>query len=83
MQWQLYNGDILDVPADVLICCANVYLTLSGGVGGAFQLRYGPSMQLALFKYLSDRKVRHVERRHSRNAPMWQSVSRCTACSRG
>jgi O-acetyl-ADP-ribose deacetylase (regulator of RNase III) len=62
MRWRLRHGDILDVPADVLICSANVYLTLSGGVGGAFLLRYGPAMQEALQQYLTDHGVRHVER---------------------
>ncbi len=61
MHWQLYEGDILDVPADVLVCSANVYLTLSGGVGGAFMLRYGPAMQEALNQHLKDHGVRHVE----------------------
>jgi O-acetyl-ADP-ribose deacetylase (regulator of RNase III) len=61
MRWRLRQGDILDVPADVLVCSANVYLTLSGGVGGAFLLRYGPEMQAALERYLLDRGVRHVE----------------------
>jgi O-acetyl-ADP-ribose deacetylase (regulator of RNase III) len=60
MRWQLHQGDILDIPADVLVCSANVYLTLSGGVGGAFHLRYGPAMQEALFNYLSDRGIRYV-----------------------
>jgi O-acetyl-ADP-ribose deacetylase (regulator of RNase III) len=62
MRWRLRQGDILDVPADVLVCSANVYLTLSGGVGGAFLLRYGPEMQTALERYLLDQGVRHVER---------------------
>jgi len=61
MLWQLHHGDILDVPADVLVCSANIYLTLSGGVGGAFLLRYGPAMQKALFEHLADRNKRHVE----------------------
>ena len=62
MRWRVRHGDILDLPADVLICSANVYLTLSGGVGGAFLLRYGPAMQDALGQYLADRGVRHVPR---------------------
>jgi O-acetyl-ADP-ribose deacetylase (regulator of RNase III) len=62
MRWRCQQGDILDVPADVLVCSANVYLTLSGGVGGAFLLRYGPEMQTALEQYLLDRGIRHVER---------------------
>lgn len=62
MLWQVYQGDILDVPADVLVCSANVYLALSGGVGGAFLLRYGPAMQEALQHYLAVKGIRHVER---------------------
>ena len=62
MRWQVYQGDILDVPADVLVCSANVFLNLSGGVGGAFLLRYGPAMQEALQQYLVERRIRHVER---------------------
>jgi O-acetyl-ADP-ribose deacetylase (regulator of RNase III) len=61
MRWQVHQGDLLDAPADVLVCSANVYLALSGGVGGAFLLRYGPGMQEALQGYLSRRGIRHVE----------------------
>jgi O-acetyl-ADP-ribose deacetylase (regulator of RNase III) len=57
MRWQVHQGDILDVQADVLVCPANVYLALSGGVGGAFLLRYGPAMQEALQQYLAGRGV--------------------------
>lgn len=60
MQWQLYHGDILDIPADVLVCSANVYLNLSGGVGGAFLQRYGLKMQEALREYLAATGVSHV-----------------------
>ncbi|HXG12799.1 MAG TPA: macro domain-containing protein [Gemmataceae bacterium] len=62
MKWQLSHGDILDVPADVLVCSANVFLALSGGVGGAFLLRYGDAMQAALNRYLTDRGLRSVGR---------------------
>lgn len=61
MNWSLHIGDILDVPADVLICSANVHLNLSGGVGGAFALRYGRDMQSALHRYLADHKLRFVQ----------------------
>jgi O-acetyl-ADP-ribose deacetylase (regulator of RNase III) len=61
MRWQVHQGDILDIAADVLVCSANVYLTLSGGVGGAFLLRYGEAMQNELQQYLKDRGLRHVE----------------------
>lgn len=58
--WRVHPGDILDEPADVLICSANPYLTLSGGVGGALLLRYGPAMQRQLEAYLRQRNLRHV-----------------------
>ena len=61
MRWHGHQGDLLDVPAEVLVCSANVYLALSGGVGGAFLLRYGPAMQEELQEYLSRRGIRHVE----------------------
>jgi O-acetyl-ADP-ribose deacetylase (regulator of RNase III) len=61
MKWQVNVGDILDIPADVLICSANVYLNMSGGVGGAFLLRYGPAMQAELQRYLFDHGDRHVD----------------------
>jgi O-acetyl-ADP-ribose deacetylase (regulator of RNase III) len=62
MRWLVHQGDILDVPTDILVCSANVFLALSGGVGGAFLLRYGPAMQEALQRYLAERRIRHVER---------------------
>jgi O-acetyl-ADP-ribose deacetylase (regulator of RNase III) len=61
MRWVLTHGDILDVPADVLVCSANVYLNLSGGVGGEILRRYGDAMQKALHGYLTDRGLRFVE----------------------
>lgn len=60
--WQVHHGDLLDVAADVLICSANVYLTLSGGVGGALMLRYGSALQDALNEHLAKLGVKHVER---------------------
>jgi O-acetyl-ADP-ribose deacetylase (regulator of RNase III) len=61
MLWRLSHGDILDVPADVLICSANPYLNLSGGVGGALLGRYGDAMQRELHGYLAERGVRFVQ----------------------
>lgn len=52
MLWRIHVGDLLDMPADVLVCSANVQLNLSGGAGGAFAMRYGPGMQEALHSYL-------------------------------
>jgi O-acetyl-ADP-ribose deacetylase (regulator of RNase III) len=39
MRWRVRHGDILDVAADVLVCSANPFLTLSGGVGGSNAVR--------------------------------------------
>jgi len=61
MRWIIKHGDILDEPADVLICSANVFLNLSGGVGGAILLRYGRSMQDELHRFLTDRQRAHAE----------------------
>ncbi|MEM9252733.1 MAG: macro domain-containing protein [Planctomycetota bacterium] len=41
------HGDILDEPADLLICSANGNLDLSGGVGAALRMCFGPQMQKA------------------------------------
>src|SRR6267154_4979749 len=62
MNWLLRQGDILQQPADVLICSANVFLNLSGGAGGEILLRYGDAMQRELHQHLSDLKLRHVNR---------------------
>jgi O-acetyl-ADP-ribose deacetylase (regulator of RNase III) len=62
MQWTIKHCDILDEPADVLVCSANSYLTLSGGVGGAFLLRYGDAMQRELEDFLSKSDRRYVPR---------------------
>lgn len=59
-RWSILVGDVLDIPADVLVVSANVYLNLSGGVGGAFALRFGPAMQEALHAWLAERDMRHV-----------------------
>jgi O-acetyl-ADP-ribose deacetylase (regulator of RNase III) len=60
VRWVLTCGDILDLPADVLVCSANVYLNLSGGVGGEILRRYGDRMQRELHDYLRDRNLRFV-----------------------
>jgi O-acetyl-ADP-ribose deacetylase (regulator of RNase III) len=61
MQWTVKHGDILDEPADVLVCSANVWLNLSGGVGGEILLRHGPRMQQQLHRHLSERGLRFVQ----------------------
>jgi O-acetyl-ADP-ribose deacetylase (regulator of RNase III) len=61
MRWTIKHGDILDEPADVLVCSANVFLNLSGGVGGAMLLRYGDAMQKELHRYLAKQNRRFVQ----------------------
>jgi O-acetyl-ADP-ribose deacetylase (regulator of RNase III) len=60
MRWIVKQGDILDEPADVLVCSANPWLNLSGGVGGEILLRYGPQMQEELHRLLAGRGLRSV-----------------------
>ena len=59
-RWHIKHGDILDHQADGLLCSANPSLNLSGGVGGAFALRYGPAMQTFLHDYLRNRSLRYI-----------------------
>lgn len=61
MHWRLLHANLLDQPADVLICSANPILNLSGGVGADLLNRYGQSLQDELRKYLSSRKLRYVQ----------------------
>jgi O-acetyl-ADP-ribose deacetylase (regulator of RNase III) len=58
MRWTVKHGDILAESADVLVCSSNVYLNLSGGVGGEILLRYGNAMQVELHRFLADRGLR-------------------------
>lgn len=58
--WKLKHGEILDLPADGLICSANVQLNLSGGVGGAILLRYGDEMQRWLHDSLRVKKLKYL-----------------------
>lgn len=60
MRWTIQQIDILDQPADVLICSANPWLNLSGGVGAAFRERYGDEMQQKMHRYLVDQGVRQI-----------------------
>jgi O-acetyl-ADP-ribose deacetylase (regulator of RNase III) len=62
MKWTIEAGDVLCIPADVLICSANVFLNLSGGVGGEILLRFGAGMQEELHEWLRRVGKRHVER---------------------
>jgi hypothetical protein len=54
--WRVAHGDLLDTDADGLLCSANPSLNLSGGVGGAFSMRFGPEMQTFLLPTKNWRK---------------------------
>jgi O-acetyl-ADP-ribose deacetylase (regulator of RNase III) len=58
--WAASVGDLLDLSADALVCSANPQLNLSGGVGGEFLHRFGPSMQQYLHDWLQRSARRHV-----------------------
>ena len=60
-RWHVQHGDILDHQADGLLCSANPNLNLSGGVGGAFALRYGSEMQTFLHDYLRKQSQNHID----------------------
>ena len=62
MRWLLKQKNILDEPADVLVCSANVHLTISGGVGAELLARYGDAMQIALHNGLHTRNPRCAQR---------------------
>ncbi len=59
-RWSATVGDVFDIEADALVCSANPWLNLSGGVGGEFRLRYGDDMQRLLHDHLQERGTRHV-----------------------
>ena len=55
MKLLLQQANILDIPADVLVCSANVMLNLTGGVGADIVARYGTEMQAELHEMLEGR----------------------------
>ena len=52
MKCSVKIGDVLDEPADALICPANPWLNLSGGVNGAILMRGGQAVQDELQAHL-------------------------------
>jgi len=62
MRWILKAANLLDVPADVLVCSANPHLTLSGGVGADAMARFGPKMQAALLQIVRERSPHYLAR---------------------
>jgi O-acetyl-ADP-ribose deacetylase (regulator of RNase III) len=55
MNWTVKQGNIIDEPADVLVCSANHSLNLSGGVGADLLGRFGSRMQAELHKIIQNR----------------------------
>jgi O-acetyl-ADP-ribose deacetylase (regulator of RNase III) len=62
MRVEIKQGDVLKEPGDVLVCSANVYLNLSGGVGGEILRRHGDAMQRSLHRYLREHQLNFVPR---------------------
>jgi O-acetyl-ADP-ribose deacetylase (regulator of RNase III) len=78
-RWYVSIADILDAEADGLICSANPNLNLSGGVGGAFLLRYGTEMQDFLHDHLRSTGQKFIEPGNSVVAPPSGSTYKAVA----
>jgi O-acetyl-ADP-ribose deacetylase len=61
MKWTVKQGNIIDEPADVLVCSANHSLNLSGGVGADLLGRFGSKLQSALHKIVANRNPKLLE----------------------
>jgi len=61
IRWRITHGNILDQPGDVLVCSANIFLNLSGGVGGELLRRCGHKAQEELHGYLKEHGLRFVK----------------------
>lgn len=61
MRIKVIQGDVLAEQADGLVCSANVFLNLSGGVGGEILRRHGMDMQNALHECLHRRGLKFVQ----------------------
>ncbi|MCA9175579.1 MAG: macro domain-containing protein [Planctomycetales bacterium] len=60
MHWRVTQGDVLTTAADVLICTANPWLNLSGGINGAVLQAGGESIQRELHAQLKTAGARQV-----------------------
>lgn len=60
MQIKLLVGDILAIPADVLVSPANPWLNMSGGVNGEILSRCGMSIQNELIAHLEECGLKSV-----------------------
>ena len=54
-------GDVVDCSGDVLVCPANPWLNMSGGVNGEILLRCGTEIQTELHGHLKLLQAKHVE----------------------
>jgi O-acetyl-ADP-ribose deacetylase (regulator of RNase III) len=61
-RWSIVVGNAAVASADLLICPANVFLTMSGGVGGEILIRFGDAMQRELQTWLTGRGLKFVQR---------------------
>jgi O-acetyl-ADP-ribose deacetylase (regulator of RNase III) len=61
IRWKVIHGDILDQAGDVLVCSGNVFLNLSGGVGGELLRRCGVGAQEELHRYLKESGRKFVQ----------------------
>lgn len=59
--WNVSLADAIDAKAEGLLCSANPSLNLSGGVGGAFALRFGNQMQEFLHNHLRENDSNFVD----------------------
>jgi O-acetyl-ADP-ribose deacetylase len=62
VQWEVKVADALVEAGEVLVCPANVFLNLSGGVGGEILLRHGDGMQKELHEWLARSGRKFVQR---------------------
>jgi O-acetyl-ADP-ribose deacetylase (regulator of RNase III) len=60
MKLLLKLGDLLDEEADCLICTANPWLNMSGGVNGAILARGNGEIQAELRRHLAERGLKAV-----------------------
>ncbi|MFG0240373.1 MAG: macro domain-containing protein [Gimesia chilikensis] len=60
LKLEFIHGDILDQPAEGLVCSGNVYLNMSGGVNGALLVRGGEALQRQLHQYLRNEGLKFV-----------------------
>jgi O-acetyl-ADP-ribose deacetylase (regulator of RNase III) len=54
-------GDVLEVPADILISTANPWLNMSGGVNGAILAKGGDSIQAELHAHVTSTGSKSVQ----------------------